>query len=219
MPLRVVFAIGGREADVEPARTQADGQRGEEVAGLVDEDEERETEDRDEEEEASVAHAVPIFPPRGSGLLVGLDQLLEIARRRTVERAERVLDERRDLEEADPTGEERRHGDLVRRVEGARIRAAALARLACEPEERESLEVGRLELELEPCGEVERGTGVARRSGIGERERDRDAHVRVPEMRERGAVAEADDRVHDRGRVHDDLDPRRSRGRRGSAPR
>ena len=85
--------------------------------------------------------------------------------RRTVERAERVLDERRDLEEADPAVEERRHGDLVRRVERARIRAAALARLAREREERESLEVGRLELELEARGEVERGTGVARRSG------------------------------------------------------
>ena len=29
----------------------------------------------------------------------------------------------------------------------------------------------------------------------------------IAEVRERGAVAEADERVDDRGRVHDDLDP------------
>ena len=50
-------------------------------------------------------------------------------------------------------------------------------------------------------------SGVARALGVSERERDRDAHVGIAEVRESGAVAEADERVHDRGRVHDHLDP------------
>src|SRR5207249_8560906 len=47
-----------------------------------------------------------------------------------------------------------------------------------------------------------RGAALWVRECIG----DRHAHVRVAEVCERGAVAEADERMHDRGRVHDDLD-------------
>jgi hypothetical protein len=36
---------------------------------------------------------------------------------------------------------------------------------------------------------------------------DRDAHVGIPEVRERGTVVQLDQRVHDRLRVHDDVDP------------
>ena len=42
------------------------------------------------------------------------------------------------------------------------------------------------------------GTGVAARSRVGERVGDRHAHVGVAEMRDRGAVAEADEPVDDR---------------------
>ena len=192
----------GWKADVEPARTEADGQRGEEVPGLVHEDEEREAEDRDEE-----THAVANLPcARRLACMSASISCIEVSGRRTVERAERVLDERRDVEEADPTVEERRHGDFVRRVERARIRAATLARLARQPEERESLVIRGLELELEARGEVEARQRRRAPLGMRERERDRDAHVRVSQVRERGPVAEADDRVHDRGRMYDDLD-------------
>ena len=70
-----------------------------------------------------------------------------------------------DLREPDPALEERRDRDLVRRVESARVGAAVLARLARERQEREALQVRRLELEREPAAEIERGTGVAARSG------------------------------------------------------
>ena len=62
--------------------------------------------------------------------------------------------------------EERGHRDLVRRVVGARERAAALPRLARERQQREALGVGRLEAEVEPRGEIERlGAATAARSG------------------------------------------------------
>ncbi len=56
-------------------------------------------------------------------------------------------------------------------------------------------------------GEVERRDRRRRALGVRERVRDRHAHVRVAEMRERGAVAEADERVDDRRRLDRDLDP------------
>ena len=69
------------------------------------------------------------------------------------------------------------------------------------------LVVGLRELEDQAGGEVERRDRRRRAVRIGERVGDRDAHVRITEVRERGAVAEANQRVDDRGRVHDDLDP------------
>ena len=211
-----------READVERARAQPDGERREEVPGLVDEDQEREAEDRDGDAHGQLGHdaeAGPRFPrcrgSRGRGLRAYRSGFDELSARSPgadapVRRVglERVLDERGDLEEADPAVEERGDGDLVRRVEGAGVGAAALAGLAGEREEREALGVRRLELERERRRRSRgAGTGVARALRVRERERDRHAHVRVAEVRERGAVAEADERVDDRGRVHDDLDP------------
>ena len=60
---------------------------------------------------------------------------------------------------------------------------------------------------VRPAGEIQRRDRRRRPLRVGERVRDRHAHVRIAEMRQRGAVAEADERVHDRGRVDDDLDP------------
>ena len=150
----------------------------------------------------------PSLPCRDAArLLVGLDELSEIARRRAVDSLERVLDESRDLGEADAAVEERGDRDLVRRVERARVGPAALPRLAREREQREALGVRRLELERETGGEVEARKRRRAALGIRERERDRDAHVRISEVGERRAVAEAHERVNDRGRMHDHLDP------------
>ena len=135
---------------------------------------------------------------------VGVDQLVEVARRRAVDAGEHVLDERCDLEEADPLLEERLHGHLVRGVVRAGVGAAALAGLAAEGEHPERLRVGLVELERTQLERRHRRGGALR---IGERVGDRDAHVGVAEVRDRGAVAEADEAVDDRRRVDHDLDP------------
>ena len=57
-----------------------------------------------------------------------------------------------------------------------------------------------------PLREVERRCWRRRSVGVPERERDRDAHVGVPEMGEERAVAKPDERMNDRRWVHDDLD-------------
>ena len=126
---------------------------------------------------------------------------------------ERIGDESRDLREADPPVEERRDRDLVGRVERARVGAASLSCLTGERKEREALGIRSLELELEARREVESRHGGGAPLGVRQRKRDRHAHVRVAEMGEHGAVAEAHERVDDRRRVHDDRV-----GERGQAP-
>ena len=103
--------------------------------------------------------------------------------------------------------EEGGDGHLVRGVVGARVGAASLARRAREREQRERLQVGRVELEGQARGEVERRNRRRGAFRVGERVGDRHAHVRVPEMGERCTVAEAHERVDDGRRVDDDLDP------------
>ena len=105
--------------------------------------------------------------------------------------------------------EEGGDGDLVRGVEGARVRCRRAS-----PASRASASSGNVSrsgaLELERRGPAARSSGGDRRRRalrVGERVRDRHAHVRVAEVRERGAVAEAHERVDDRRRVDDDLDP------------
>ncbi len=106
-----------------------------------------------------------------------------------------------------PPVEEGGDGDLVGRVEHARVRPPALTGAEREPQHRERLEIGRFELERETSGEVERLDRRGGALGIRKSERDRDAHVRIAEMRERRAVPEADERVDDRARMDDNLDP------------
>src|SRR5207249_10518139 len=78
---------------------------------------------------------------------------------------------------------------------------------AGEREEREGLGVGCLELEGQAAGEVELRDGRDGALGVRQRVRDRHAHVRIAEVREHGAVAEAHQRVYDGRRMDDDLYP------------
>ena len=96
---------------------------------------------------------------------VGLDELLEIACRRSRRRRRASLDDVGDAEERQPPVEEGGDRDLVGRVERARGGAAALAGLARQREQRERLQVGRLEVERRPAARSSGGTGVARAPG------------------------------------------------------
>ena len=80
-------------------------------------------------------------------LLVGLDELCEIPRRRAVDLVQRIVHEPRDLEKADTAVEKRRDRNLVRSVERARVRSAALTGRARQRQQRKTLEIRRLELE------------------------------------------------------------------------
>ena len=167
----------------------------------MDQDQQREAEDGDENAHHGCSFREPARFP------VGLDQARPgRARARRPPRPASPRRSRRS-EERQPALEEGGDGDLVGGVEGARVRAALLPGPAREREQRERLQVGRLELEHEALREVERGHRSRGALGIGQGEGDRDAHVRVAEVRERGAVAEADERVDDRRRLQHDLDP------------
>ena len=139
----------------------------------------------------SARHVGPPAPPAPAGARDG----------------ERLRDDVRDAQEGQAAREERRNGDLVRRIEGARARAAPLPRLARQGEQGERGQIGCPELECEAACEVEPRHGRGAPLGVREREGDRDAHVGVARVRERGAVAETHERVHDRGWVDDDFDP------------
>ena len=125
----------------------------------------------------------------------------------------------RDIEEGDPLLEERTDCDLVRRVIDARRRASAHACLARQREQGNVSASGGAELERERLREVERRHG--RRGALRVRQRvgDRHAHVRVAEVRERGAVPKAHERMDDRASDGRRRRSRRSRGRTDSAPR
>ena len=191
-----------READVELPRPHPRGAGGEEMARLVHEHEEGEREDGDGE-----AHAATSASSAARRASASASERGRRGRARAIVGAhERALDELRDREERDPALEERCDGDLVGSVVRARGRATPATSLVGEPEQRERLVVGLVELEREPA-QVERRHGRRRAPRVRERVRDRHPHVRQPEMRERCAVAEADERVDGRGRMHEHLDP------------
>ena len=207
MPYSIPPSLGlderGREAHVELPRAQADRERGEEVPGLVDEDQKSEAEDGDRD--AQTGASLPSARRRAAAS--ACYELGKIAHGVPIGTIERILDERRDLDETDALVEERRNGNLVRGVERAGIGPAALPRLAGERQERKALWIGRLELERERRREVEGRHGGRPPLGVRQRIRDRNAHVRVADVRERCAVPEANEAVDDRSRVHDDVDP------------
>ena len=125
---------------------------------------------------------------------VGLVERLEVrARGCGRQLLERALDHLRDAEERQPAVEERVHGDLVGGVEHARRGAAGdappRARAAGTGTPRSSTALERQRAEL---GQVERRDRHVGALGIVQRVGDRHAHVRVAEVRERGAVVELD---------------------------
>ena len=109
-------------------------------------------------------------------------------------------------EEGQPAGEERSDGDLVRGVVDAR-RGAALPPAARASASSGNVSVSGGENSQRERGQVERCERRRGALGVRERVRDRHAHVRIAEVRERGAVAEADERMDDRRRLDRDLDP------------
>ncbi len=129
---------------------------------LVDEDEERQAEDRDEDAHAADANLPCCEPPC---LLVGLDELAEIARGRAVDLVQRIVHEPRDLGEADAAVEKRSYRDLVRSVERARVRPAALARLARERSSGKRSRSGGSNSSRRPAEKSSPGTDVVLRSG------------------------------------------------------
>src|SRR4249920_737448 len=124
-----------------------------------------------------------------SGHGVRFDQAVEIPRARAVDLRQRLLDGRSDSEEGELPVQEGRHGHFVGGVEHARVGTASLAGLSRQREQRERLEIRGLELQHQPLREIERRDGRCGPLRVREREGDRDAHVGVTEMRERGAVA------------------------------
>jgi hypothetical protein len=117
-----------------------------------------------------------------------------------------ALDDLRDAQERQPSIQEGRHGDLVCGVEDARHRPSCFSSRAGERKAGERLLVWRRELEDEVRGKVERGDRRGGPVGVGEGKGDGHAHVRVADVGERGTVPQADERVHDRRRMDDDLD-------------
>ena len=180
------------EAEIEPPRAHADQAGDEEVPGLV-----------------GVGRLRPqgvIFRkrPRAS---VRLDELRQLPSRGAVDLRERLLDDVCDREKRQPSREKRGDGHFVRRVVRARVRSSALAGLAREPQQRECLEIRWMELERQARREIEWWDRCRLTPRVRERVGDRDAHVRVAEVRERPSVAEPYERVDDRRRLHGDVDP------------
>src|SRR6266403_1818652 len=132
----------------------------------------------------------------------GLDGL-ELAGRNV---DQRVLDEFGNVRECDAAIEKGRDRDLVRSIEHDRGRPALLESVTGQPEAREARGIRLEEGELAHASEIEaRGRGGPPLR-VRERIEDGHAHVGDTELGDDGAVDVLDHRVHDRLRVHDDLD-------------
>ena len=151
---------------------------------------------------------------------VGRVEVREVAHGPARHRLERPLDHaRRCRGSAISPVEECVHGDLVGRVQDARRGPAGGGGLAGEREAGERVGVRRLEGERAQLREVERRHGHVGALGVVQGVGDRHAHVRIAHVRQRRAVVQVDQRVDDRLRVHDHVDPVVRRRRRGGAPR
>ena len=124
-----------------------------------------------------------------------------------------------DVQEAQPTGQERLHAHLVRRVVHARIRSAPDSHPPGERHRRERLVVQRRELPGRGRRDVDRAGGPGHPVGPAEGERDRQPHVRRRALGDARAVDELHPRVHDRLRVHDHGDPLQRHVEQTGAPR
>ena len=153
--------------------------------------------------ERPLGHELAGDPAR---LGVGLPERLERVDRLRRKLLERLLDHVGDIQEPQAPAEERVHGDLVGGVHRARRGAAGARGVAGDAHAAERLLVDGLERQAAELDQVERPDGDVDALGVVQRVGDRHAHVRVAEMRERGAVAQLDQAVDDRLRVHDDVD-------------
>ena len=150
-----------------------------------------------------------------TGAAVGLDQLVQVARGRAVDRASTSS-----TSAAISRNPIRPSRNACTATSFAALYAHGyvppFSRLAREGEHAECVGVRLVELERLQLERRHRRRGALR---VGERVGDRHAHVGVAECAIDGAVAEADEPVDDRRRVDHDLDPVVRRRRRGSAPR
>ena len=179
---------------------------GDEVAGLVEDDQQAEADEDEEPAHAGVNPRTWLFgAPAGLG--VGGEEVVEVGDRLGRHLLQHPLDHRGDAGEGDLPVEEGGDGDLVGGVEHAGRGAAGLAGLEGQAQAGEGLEVGRLEGQLADRGEVELRHVDVGALRVVQRVGDRHPHVGIAEVGERGAVVELDQRVDQRLRVDDDVDP------------
>ena len=161
------------------------------------------------EEPAQARTASPCDERRGHAPRLGVRvvEVVEAVDAARLGRLEGAFDHARDVEERERLREEGVHRDLVGRVQHAGS-GAARPTAASRASARQRKVSG-------SGGSKVSSPTVARSSvphrdvgalGIVQRVGDRHAHVGVPEVGERGAVVEVDQRVHDRLRVHDYAD-------------
>ena len=120
---------------------------------------------------------------------------------------ERFCDEARDVAEADSLIEERRNGDFIRRVKGRGRASAGTQRLDRKTKRWKTHKIGALESQSAERGKVRRSHPRGDPIRIGQTVRNRSAHVRRRHAGDQGSVGEGDEPVHDRLRVHDDIEP------------
>ena len=130
----------GREEDVEAPGPHLHGERGEEVARLVNEDQEGEAPDGDEDVHRPLVNQLTGERRRSLPRLgVHGDELVEVVCRGGVGRVQRFLDDLRDPEEGQAPVQERGDGDLVGGVQHARSGAPGLTGRPRQREARERL--------------------------------------------------------------------------------
>ena len=204
MPFRSTFAIARREPDVEAARPHPDRPGGEEVACLMNEDEQPEAEDRDEDVHGTRAPTAFSAWRRASA-----------SARTSSSRSAAGAPSTASSVSATTPAMSRNESRPARKAATATSFAALNAHGCVPPDSPARLasassgnvsRSGGSNSQGQPLREVEPLDGRCRSLRIGQRVGNRDSHIRVTEVRERGAVAEADDRVDDRGRMHHDLD-------------
>ena len=193
-----------REEQREALDAHADGLGGEEVARLVQDHEHGEAEEGEDP-----THACTRLDQLGGQLArlgVGDVERLEVVHAVAPSWSRTPSITRGMPVKPQPAVEEGVDGDLVGGVERARRGAAGERGLAGEPQARERVQVGRLEVQPAELDQVERRDRQVGAVRVVQRVADRDPHVRIAHVRLRGAVAELDERVDDRLRVHDDVD-------------
>ena len=121
-------------------------------------------------------------------------------------RVHRPFNDGRDGVERQPSAQELVDRNFVRRIQHDRQAARVLERAVGEAQAGKRLGVGPIELETADARQVERRQ--RRRPAVRVRERvlNRQPHVGHADLRDHRSIDEFDHRVHDRLRVHDDVD-------------